>query len=118
MISPSGIAPPVVLVVGGAFTGGAVPSLHEDSSEDEESSSLLVSVGEPVTPSCFVASRVGPPPLLAPSVFGSDVLRWCMDASAGVGPEFGFFVKSFFFAYSLAPLVAPRGARACPMHWA
>ena len=98
MISPSGIAPPVVLVVGGAFTGGAVQSLHEDSSDDEEYSSLLVSMGEPVTPSCFVASRVGPPPLLALSVFGSDVLHCCMDASAGVGPEFGIFVKSFYFA--------------------
>ena len=118
MIYPSGIAPPVVLVVGGAFTSGDVQSLHEDSSEDEESSSLLVSVGEPVTPSYFVASRVGPPPLLAPSVFGSDVPSCCMDASAGVGPEFGTFVKSFFFACSRAPLVAPSGARACPRHWA
>ena len=97
MISPSGIAAPVVLVVGGAFTGGAIQLLHKDSSDDEESSSLLVSVGEPVTPSCFVASRVGPPPLLAPYVFGSDVLRWCIDASDGVGPELGIFVKSFFF---------------------
>ena len=75
MIYPSGSAPPFVLVVGGAFTGGAAPSLHKDSSEDEESSSLLVSVGEPVTPSCFVESRVGPPPLLAPFVFSSDALR-------------------------------------------
>ena len=116
MISPSSGAPPFVLVVDNAFVGGVVSSLHENSSEDEESSALLVSVGEPVTPSCFVASRVGPPPLLAPSVLSSVSLSFCPDASAVIGPQCCHFSNSLSLAINLAPLVAPRGAWAFPRH--
>ena len=86
-MSLSGGASPFVPVVDNAFVGGVVSLLHVDSYEDEESSALLVSVGERVTPSCFVASRVGPPPLWDPSVLSSVALICCPDASAGVGPD-------------------------------
>ena len=44
-MSLSGGAPPFMPVIANAFVGGVVSSLHEDSSEDEESSALLDSVG-------------------------------------------------------------------------
>ena len=96
--------------------GGVVSSLDKDSSDEEDSSPLLALLGEPVTSSCFVSSRVIPPLLWDPtllSFFYSDVLP---EASAGVDPGRCLFLYSAAFATIFAPLLVPRGLQAFPSH--
>ena len=68
-MSPSALSPFRLPGTTRTTVGGVLSSLDKDSSGEEDSSPLLASLGVPVSPSCFVASREFPPPLWAPSLW-------------------------------------------------
>ena len=116
VISPSVVIPFFLPGTTHTTVGDGVSLLGEDSSNDKYYSPLLALLGEPVIPSCFVASGVVPPPLWSPtllSLFYSDVF---LEASAGVGPGGCLLSYSAFLAIILAPLMVPRGLRDFPRH--
>ena len=103
-MSPSVVIPSFFPGTTSTIMGGVVSSL------DEDSSLLLALLGEPVTPSCFIASGVVPPPLWTPTLFFSFSSAVLPEASTRVGPGGCLFAYLAAFANILAPLMVPRGA--------
>ena len=116
VISPSVVIPFFLPGTTHTTLGDGVSLLGEDSSDDNYSSPLLTLLGEPVIPSCFVASGVVPPPLWTPTLFFSFSSAVLPEASTRVGPGGCLFAYLAAFANILAPLMVPRGARALPRH--